>query len=147
MSDPKTRRFFLGALTAASAVRVWGANDKVNVGIVGLGGRGSSHLNTYTGLNEAQVVALCDVNQAAREKAQATLSRKNLEKAREFEDMRQMFADPKVEAVSIATPNHWHACLIHLRYSTVFVAMFASHNAFSCCSLSATVLMKSRLTT
>jgi hypothetical protein len=31
VSDPKTRRFFLGALTAASAVRVWGANDKVNV--------------------------------------------------------------------------------------------------------------------
>lgn len=109
MSDSTTRRFFLGALTAASAVRVWGANDKVNVGIVGLGGRGSSHLNTYTGLSEAQVVGLCDVNQAAREKAQATLARKGLEKAREFEDMRQMFADPKVEAVSIATPNHWHA--------------------------------------
>src|SRR5580704_16963222 len=83
VSDPKTRRFFLGARTAASAVRVWGANDKVNVGIVGLGGRGTSHLNTYTGLNEAQVVALCDVNQTAREKAQATLGRKNLDKARE----------------------------------------------------------------
>ncbi len=109
MPDPKTRRFFLGALTAASAVRVWGANDKVNIGIVGLGGRGSGHLNIYSGLNEAQVVALCDVNQAAREKAQGTLARKSLEKASEFEDMRQMFADPKVEAVSIATPNHWHA--------------------------------------
>jgi predicted dehydrogenase len=109
VSDPKTRRFFLGALTAASAVRVWGANQKVNVGIVGLGGRGSSHLNTYTGLDEAQVVALCDVNQPARERAQAVLARKSLEKAQEFEDMRQMFADPKVEAVSIATPNHWHA--------------------------------------
>lgn len=109
MLDQKTRRFFLGALTAASSTRVWGANDKVNVGIVGLGGRGSSHLNTYTGLAEAQVVALCDVNQAAREKAQATLVRKSMEKAAEFEDMRQMFADPKVEAVSIATPNHWHA--------------------------------------
>jgi len=109
VSDPKTRRFFLGALTAASTVRVWGANDKVNVGIVGLGGRGTSHLNTYTNLAEAQVIGLCDVNQAARERAQATLARKNLEKAMEFEDMRQMFADPKVEAVSIATPNHWHA--------------------------------------
>jgi predicted dehydrogenase len=109
VSDQKTRRFFLGALTAASAVRVWGANDKVNVGIVGLGGRGSSHLNTYTSLNEAHVMALCDVNQAARERAQATLTKKSLEKAKEFEDMRQMFADPNVEAVSIATPNHWHA--------------------------------------
>jgi len=87
---------------------VWGANDKVNVGIVGLGGRGTTHLNNYTGLKEAQVVALCDVNQAARERAQATLSKKNLEKAREFQDMREMFADQKVEAVSIATPNHWH---------------------------------------
>src|SRR5262252_8021370 len=102
VSDPKTRRFFLGALTAASAVRVWGANDKVNVGIVGLGGRGSGHVSTYAGLNEAQVVALCDVNQAARERSQSTLARKSLDKAREFEDMRQMFADPKVEAVSIA---------------------------------------------
>jgi predicted dehydrogenase len=108
VSDPKTRRFFLGALTAASAVRVWGANDKVNVGIVGLGGRGTTHLNNYTGLSQAQVVALCDVNQAAREKAQATLTKKSLEKAREFQDMREMFADQKVEAVSIATPNHWH---------------------------------------
>jgi len=109
VSDPKTRRFFLGALTAASAVRVWGANDKVNVGIVGLGGRGSSHLNTYAGLAEAQIVGLCDVDQTARERAQATLTRRNIEKAAEYEDMRKMFADPKVEAVSIATPNHWHA--------------------------------------
>ena len=37
--EPKTRRFFLGAMTAPSAVRVWGANDKVNVGIAGLGSR------------------------------------------------------------------------------------------------------------
>lgn len=109
MVHSTSRRFFLGALTAASAVRVFGANDKVNVGIVGLGGRGSGHLKAYTGLSEAQVTGLCDVNQAARERAQGTLVRNKLEKAREYEDMRQMFADPKVEVVSIATPNHWHA--------------------------------------
>jgi predicted dehydrogenase len=110
VSDPKTRRFFLGALTAASAVRVWGANDKVNVGIVGLGGRGSNHLDIYSSrIPEAKVVAICDINQAARERAQARLKNNNADQAKEFEDMRQMFADPTVEAVSIATPNHWHA--------------------------------------
>jgi predicted dehydrogenase len=88
---------------------VWGANDKVNVGIVGLGGRGSGHVNTYARLSEAQVVGLCDVNQTQREVSNANLTRAGQEKAKEFEDMRQMFADPKVEAVSIATPNHWHA--------------------------------------
>ena len=109
MTDPKTRRFFLGAVTAAAASRVWGANDKINVAIVGLGGRGSNHLTQYSHLAESRVAALCDVNQSAREVAQAYLARNSFEKAKEYEDMRAMFADKDVQAVSIATPNHWHA--------------------------------------
>ena len=111
MTNPTaTRRaFFLGAATAASALRVMGANDKVNLAIVGLGGRGSAHLNTYLRITQSRVAGLCDVNQAAREKAQATIARANAEKAREFEDMRETFADKSIDAVSIATPNHWHA--------------------------------------
>ena len=104
-----TRRIFMGAAAAASAMRVQGANERVNVAIVGLGGRGSNHLSIYSKLPEAKVVALCDVNQAAREKSQATLLKNTGEKAKEFEDMRQVFADPTVDAVSIAVPNHWHA--------------------------------------
>ncbi len=109
MPNNTTRRFFIGAATAASAMRVWGANDRINVGIVGLGGRGTSHLNIYSRLPEAHVVGLCDVNQAARERSQATLTKNTGEKAKEYEDMRDAFADPNIEAVSIATPNHWHA--------------------------------------
>ena len=93
VTDPKTRRFFLGAVTAAAATRVWGANDKINVGIVGIGGRGTNHLNTYSRMPDARVVGLCDVNQAAREVAKATLLKNTGEKAKEFEDMRAMFAD------------------------------------------------------
>jgi predicted dehydrogenase len=104
-----TRRFFLGAATAAAATRVWGANDKINVGIVGLGGRGTNHLDIYSRLPDARVAAICDINQAAREVAQGRLVKNGVEKAKEFEDMRQAFADPGIEAVSIATPNHWHA--------------------------------------
>ena len=100
----------MGAVTAAAAARVWGANDKINVAIVGLGGRGTNHLDAYSRMTEARVAALCDVNQAARETAQARLARNGYtEKAKEAEDMRQVFADPNVDAVSIATPNHWHA--------------------------------------
>lgn len=109
MIEAKSRRFFMGAAAAASAMQVMGANDKVNLAIVGLGGRGSAHLGIYTRLEGVQVVGLCDVNQAARERAQATLTRASKEKAREYEDMRETFADKNVEAVSIATPNHWHA--------------------------------------
>ena len=110
MFDPTSRRFFLGALTAAAATRVWGANDKINVAIIGLGGRGTNHLNAYPRLADARVAGLCDIDQAARERAQATLQKiTSGEKAKEFEDMREAFADPGIDAVSIATPNHWHA--------------------------------------
>lgn len=109
MSSTTTRRFFMGAAAALAATRVWGANDKINVAIVGLGGRGTSHLNTYSRLPEARVAGICDIDQSAREKANATLLKKTGEKATEFDDMRKAFADPKIEAVSIATPNHWHA--------------------------------------
>ena len=110
MSDSTSRRFFVGALTAAAATRVWGANDKINVAIIGLGGRGSNHLTIYPRLADARVAGLCDIDQAARERAQATLQKiAGGEKAKEFEDMRAAFADPGIDAVSIATPNHWHA--------------------------------------
>src|SRR5437763_13014081 len=72
MSQPTSRRFFLGAATAAGATRVWGANDRISVAIVGLGGRGSNHLSVYSRLPEAHVVGLCDVHQAARERARGT---------------------------------------------------------------------------
>ena len=58
MSENTTRRFFLGAASAASAMRVWGANERINVAIVGLGGRGSNHLSIYSKLTEARVAAL-----------------------------------------------------------------------------------------
>src|SRR5438445_12481815 len=98
VSNPTTRRFFIGAATAAAAARVWGANERLNVAIVGLGGRGTNHLNVYSRLPEARVAGLCDVDQAARERAQATLMKNTSEKAKEFEERRQVFADTGIDA-------------------------------------------------
>ncbi len=108
--NPLTRRhFFQGATMAISATRVMGANDRINMGIVGLGGRGNDHLKFQLAIPSANVAGLCDVNQAARERAQARIAKAERPKATEFSDMREMFASKVVDAVSIATPNHWHA--------------------------------------
>jgi predicted dehydrogenase len=110
MSTVSRRHFFQGATLALSATRVWGANDAIGVGIVGLGGRGiSDHLRCYLSIPEARMTGLCDVNQAAREVAQAKVVAKGQAKAAEYNDMRKMFEDKNVDVVSIATPNHWHA--------------------------------------
>ena len=67
-----TRRTLLAA-SALSASRVRGANERVNVTLVGLGGRGQDHAKFYSEVTAANITGICDVNQAAREKAQATL--------------------------------------------------------------------------
>lgn len=133
MSQLTRRHFFQGAALAASATRVWGANDRVPVGIIGLGGRGSAHLNNFSRIADCEIVALCDVNQAARERAQGRLSQASKPKASEFGDMRDLFGDKNVAAVSMATPNHWHslgtiwACQAG---KDVYCEKPASHNVF-----------------
>jgi predicted dehydrogenase len=109
MKDISRRTFFQGAAIALSATRVIGANDRINVGLIGIGGRGTDHLNAYVKIQECQIAALCDVNQAARERAQAKLLGATSSKAKEYKTMRELFADKDIDAVSIATPNHWHA--------------------------------------
>ena len=109
MSNISRRTFFQGAALAASATRVIGANDQIRVGLVGIGGRGTGPLTSYIKIEDAQITGLCDVNQAARERAQTRLTSASRAKAKEYTDMREMFADKNVDAVSIATPNHWHA--------------------------------------
>jgi predicted dehydrogenase len=109
MSNLTRRTFFQGAVLAASATRVIGANDRIHIGLVGIGGRGTAHQRSYLKIADAQITGLCDVNQAARERAQGRLTSASVEKAKEYADMREMFADKNIDAVSIATPNHWHA--------------------------------------
>src|SRR5438445_8215354 len=108
-----SRRYFFHsagmALTAAQATRVMGANDRIQVGIVGLGGRGQDHIKTYLTLPEADIAALCDVNQEALERSQATVERAGRNKPKGYGDMREVFADKNVDAVSMPLPNHWHA--------------------------------------
>src|SRR5574340_437977 len=106
MSQISRRSFFQGAALAASASRVMGANDRIRVGLVGLGGRGGAHMRGYSSMSDCQITAICDINQAARERAQTRLKEA---KPKEYVDMRDMFNSKEVDAVSIATPNHWHS--------------------------------------
>ena len=104
-----SRRSFMAASAAFSLGRVLGANDKVNIGIVGIGGRGNDHIKNYATLPNARIAALCDVNQSNLEVGQAAVKKLTNEQPTGYDDMRKLFADKSIDAVSITTPNHWHA--------------------------------------
>ncbi len=112
---PSNRREFLrvsGAAAAALSIgksRILGANDRVRLAIIGLGGRGSDHVRSYLGIPSCDIVGLVDVNQEALERNTAVVERAGRAKPTGFSDMRKAFDDKEIDAVSMATPNHWHS--------------------------------------
>lgn len=107
-----SRRQFVQAAAAVATAQfpILGANDRIQVGVVGLGGRGTDHVNAYSSLDtDCRIAAVCDVNQPARERAIANVKKKSGQTPKEYEDMRALFESKDIDAVSIATPNHWHA--------------------------------------
>jgi predicted dehydrogenase len=94
---------------AAASLRAMGANDRVNVAVVGLGGRGRDHMTQYAKQPEARITALCDVDQAALERGIAFVEKATGSKPKGYSDMRQVFEDKSIDAVSMPVPNHWHA--------------------------------------
>jgi predicted dehydrogenase len=104
------RRSFLIA-SAAGAARALGANDRIRVAVVGIRGRGQSHVQAFHELagENIEVAALCDAEQAVLEQRQTAYERLSGKKVKGYSDMRRILDDKSIDAVAFATPNHWHA--------------------------------------
>ncbi len=102
-----------GALAGAPYVLAgegWmGANDRVNVAVIGIRGMGQYHISSFHELPNVRVAALCDVDENLfAERVQKHFTDVGLPEPRIYVDLRRLFEDPDIDAVSIVTPNHWH---------------------------------------
>ncbi len=130
-----SRRTFFQAAAAIATSRfpILGANDRVQVGVVGLGGRGNDHMGYYNSIDDCRIAAVCDVNQTARERAVAKINKAKGHNPTEFADMRKLFESKEIDAVSLPLPNHWHALATIWACQAgkdVYVEKPASHNIF-----------------
>jgi predicted dehydrogenase len=113
-------------MAAGSATAVWarsklwaasGANDRVNLGFIGVGTQSRGHLNRFVNYPDVQVVAVCDVERTRREEAKRIVeaayakqtSRGSYAGCAAYNDFRELLARPDLDAVLIGTPDHWHA--------------------------------------
>ncbi len=98
--------------SAKSYGSVRGANERITVAVIGIRGQGGGHINTWCRMKDEQNVRLktiCDVDEEYfAEKSQVVLKSTG-ETPRTEWDMRKVFEDRDIDAVSFATPNHWHA--------------------------------------
>jgi len=86
-----------------------GPNDVVNVAVIGVKGRGMSHVDAFNDLEEARITTVCDVDRNVIGKAMKQVTAVNDSEPKFVQDLRRVLDDKDIDVVSIATPNHWHA--------------------------------------
>ncbi|MCX6590256.1 MAG: Gfo/Idh/MocA family oxidoreductase, partial [Acidobacteria bacterium] len=101
-----SRRYFLGALTAAGSTRVWGANDRVQVGFIGYGLIGAQHVYDFKNQRDVDCAAMSDAYQPRMEEG-ARVCGPN---TKQYSDFRKLLDDKELQAIVVSTPDHWH-CL------------------------------------
>ncbi len=123
---------FTIAGTRASG-KVLGANDTIRLGVAGINGRGRSHMGEFSGKNNVQVTHLIDPDSRLFESRSASIQKSGSNTPKCFQDIRQALEDKNLDAVSIASCNHWHALLAIWSCQAgkdVYVEKPCSHNPF-----------------
>ena len=112
-----TRRDFMKSSMAAGAAmvlagphsRVRGANNDLRFAVVGTGGQGGGHIRYFNEKKGVRVVALCDADKAHVEKRARDFEKKYAQKVKTYIDVRKLLEDRSIDAITSATPNHWHS--------------------------------------
>ena len=98
------------ALPVRSWAQVPGANDDIRIGVIGCHGQGRVHIEGFRKTKGARVVALCDVDSDVVER-EAKNFRTRHEPIATFTDVRKLLESKEIDAISTATPNHWHSLI------------------------------------
>ena len=112
----ESRRDFIktaGVITAAPALKTAfgqsAPSNRVNVAVVGFGGRGMAHIRGFAALPDARVAALCDVDERLFAHAVAEVEKLGGTRPITEVDLRQLLERKDIDAISIASPDYWHA--------------------------------------
>ncbi|MFO0427828.1 MAG: Gfo/Idh/MocA family protein [Planctomyces sp.] len=116
MSGPGRRSVLKAAASLSFAVAVGGTAraasapaEKITLGFIGPGGMGMSHLRELCRRSDISIAAICDVDEVRLQEASDYITRNSPHRPRTEKDMRKLLDDPALDAVFIATPDHWHA--------------------------------------
>ncbi len=99
------------AAGALSTKALASANDTVRVACVGIRGQGNAHIHVYSKMQNVEIAALCDVDENVLNKRLEEVVSSGKKKPAAFTDVRKLLEDKSIDAISIATPNHWHSLI------------------------------------
>ncbi len=133
MNNASRRTFLVTAASAAQASFAAQPSDRLRLAIVGVGSRGSAHIKEILPVPNVEIGALVEVDGARAEAASQTIFQRTGKRPIIESDMRRVFEDKSIDAVTIATTNHWHALSgiwAMQAGKDVYVEKPVSHNVF-----------------
>ncbi|MFO0957577.1 MAG: Gfo/Idh/MocA family oxidoreductase [Isosphaeraceae bacterium] len=86
-----------------------GPNDTIRLAVVGVRGRGMEHIQGYKNCKDARITTICDADSRVIGKAMDACEANYGKAPKYVQDLRKVLDDPEIDAISVATPNHWHA--------------------------------------
>lgn len=125
-----TRRSFIQSSAAGAGLilagtrasgKVLGANDRIRIAVAGLNGRGQSHIGGWLGQKNVELAYLIDPDQRVLDRSVKSVSGKVDYKVTGLRDVREALEDKNLDAISVATPNHWHSLI------TIWAAQAGKH--------------------
>jgi predicted dehydrogenase len=126
-----TRRHFLQTSTAAASTllltgtrasgNIAGANDRLRIAVAGLNGRGKSHIGGWLEQDNVELAYVADPDERVLARTVDAIEKKTGKAPQGVADIRIALEDPNIDAVSIATPNHWHSLM------TIWAAQAGKH--------------------
>ena len=137
-----TRRDFIKSAAGAAAFATaptlvprsaFGANDRVRAAVLGVNGRGKSHIEDLMELPGVEVATLCDPDGDLLGQRAAEFQQKYARAVKTEKDLRRVYEDKEIDVVTVATPNHWHALATIWACQAgkdVYVEKPASHNVW-----------------
>ncbi|MCC9601722.1 Gfo/Idh/MocA family oxidoreductase [Stieleria sp. JC731] len=106
---PNRRQFATGAITAAATMTAnqvsAAASERIRIGVIGVANRGGQLIDAFLPHSDCEIVAVCDVDSIALDKAVAKLDGK----PKAYQDFRHVIDRQDIDAIVVATPDHWHA--------------------------------------
>ncbi len=125
----------MGSVSAKSYSRILGANERVQFAVIGVHGRGREHISSIANCQNALVTHLCDVDARAMERAVLLAQEKFGSTPQQLKDVRKLLESKEIDAITIATPEHWHAPMTIMGLQAgkhVYVEKPPAHNPAEC---------------
>ncbi len=86
-------------------------NETIRVAVVGVRGQGNAHIREYLRMENVEIAALCDIDNSVMARRSDEIEKASGKRPKGYVDLRKLLEDKSIDAISVATPNHWHSLM------------------------------------